>query len=116
VNLINGKLYVGSAHQGKIGNRLHRHLFAGSGNKPVRNSVLKNGLCHFGWIVAEAYHLDLLRNAALLQLENEYIQKLKPEYNVAPSAGNTRGVKHTDETKAKMREKYSDERREKSVD
>lgn len=51
-------------------------------------------------------------NKKLLEMEDYYIQLLLPDYNIAPQAGNTFGVKHTDDTKLKMRVNYSSERRE----
>lgn len=45
-------------------------------------------------------------------MEDSYIQLLLPEYNIAPQAGNTFGVIHTEETKQKLRVNYSSERRE----
>lgn len=44
--------------------------------------------------------------------EDYYLSTLKPIYNIAPKAGNTLGVKHSNETKAKMKINYSSERRE----
>lgn len=37
---------------------------------------------------------------------------LLPIYNIAPQAGNTFGVLHSEETKARMKAQYSDKRRE----
>jgi group I intron endonuclease len=48
----------------------------------------------------------------LLNREDHYIQTLCPEYNIAPLASNSSGWNHTEETKEKMQENYSDERRQ----
>lgn len=45
-------------------------------------------------------------------MEDHYINLIKPEYNIAKKAGNTLGVKHTEDTKATLKLKYSEERRE----
>lgn len=39
----------------------------------------------------------------LLSREQFYLDNLKPEYNIAQTAGSTLGYKHTDESIAKMR-------------
>ena len=48
----------------------------------------------------------------LLNREDFYILELKPEYNIALLASNSVGWKHSEETKTKMRENYSKERRQ----
>lgn len=45
-------------------------------------------------------------------MEDKSIQLLLPAYNISPSAHNTLGLIHTDDTKQKMRTNYSSERRE----
>jgi hypothetical protein len=35
-------------------------------------------------------------------MEQKYLDSLKPRYNLSPTAGSPRGVKHTEETKAKL--------------
>ena len=42
----------------------------------------------------------------------DYLETLKPEYNIAPLASNSLGWKHSEESLAKMRENYSEERRQ----
>ena len=51
-------------------------------------------------------------NQIFIDLENNYINLLKPEYNLATKAGNTLGYKHYENTKKKMKLNYSSERRE----
>ncbi len=45
-------------------------------------------------------------------MEQHYIDTLSPAYNIALIAGNTVGITHTAETRAKMVANYSSERRE----
>jgi group I intron endonuclease len=113
INLINGDMYVGSGILARMHLRLHKHLFSGQGSKPVWSAVLKHGLYNFAFIVIDTIEdWDPNDNDDLLKLENHFIQLLQPTYNIAPQAGNTLGVKHSQATKNAMRENYSDERRE----
>lgn len=41
VNLVTGKIYVGSAIVGRMGNRFHKHLFRGTGSPLVWAAVNK---------------------------------------------------------------------------
>ena len=114
VNLINGNIYVGSGISNNIATRLHKHLYGGSGSKLVKSAVEKYGLSNFAFILLDIVPGIVTKedNQSLLNLENHYINMLKPKYNIAPQAGNTLGMKHTDETKHLMRLNYSSERRE----
>lgn len=47
---------------------------------------------------------------ALLALETHYLTLLQPEYNKLKVAGSSAGYKHSEETKSKMKEGYSNER------
>jgi group I intron endonuclease len=107
-------MYVGSAITGKIGNRFHKHLFGLSGSVPVRSAIAKYGLDNFAFILLDTVEGETSRetNGDLLKLEDQYISLMGPAYNIAPRAGNSFGYKHTQRTKASMRENYSPERRE----
>lgn len=114
LNLVTGDFYIGSAITGKMSNRFHKHLFGFSGNQIVAAAVQKYGLSNFAFIVLETLPnvVSKEENKDLLSLEDKYLNTLKPIYNIAPFAGNTLGVKHSDETKDKMKLNYSSERRE----
>lgn len=113
VNLVNGKCYVGSAVTGNIYIRMHKHLYSLKGNVPVANAVKKYGLQEFAVLVLEIVPQDETVDASLLlNREDFYILELKPEYNIAPLASNSVGWKHSEETLTKMRENYSEERRQ----
>ena len=114
VNLVTGKTYVGSAITGRMPMRFHKHLYGLSGSKIVAAAVRKYGLGAFAFVVVAtcAGVVTAEDNRELLDMEDSFIQLLEPEYNIAPNAGNTFGVRHTDATKEKMRTNYSSERRE----
>jgi group I intron endonuclease len=114
LNLVTGDFYIGSAITGKMPNRFHKHLFGFSGNQILAAAVQKYGLSNFAFIVLETLPnvVSKEENKELLSLEDKYLNTLKPIYNIAPIAGNTLGVKHSDATKAKMKLNYSSERRE----
>lgn len=114
LNLVTGDIYIGSAITGKMSNRFHKHLFGFSGNRIVAAAVQKYGLSNFAFIVLETLPnvVSKEENKDLLSLEDKYLNTLKPIYNIAPIAGNTLGVKHSDATRAKMKLNYSSERRE----
>nr|AYD91435.1 hypothetical protein [Volvariella volvacea] len=114
VNLINGKMYVGSATTGRMGNRFYKHLYGGNGSSLVWAAIQKYGLQDFAFVVVETLPSLVTRedNKDLLTLEDHYIVTLLPSYNIAPKAGNTFGFKHKEETKEAMSLNYSSERRE----
>jgi group I intron endonuclease len=113
INLVNGDMYVGSAVTGRMYIRFHKHLYS-TGSVKVAAAVRKYGLSNFAFIVIEVLEPadGVLDNKLLLSREQYYIDTLPTEYNIAPLAGNTAGVLHTEQTKADMRKNYSDERRE----
>lgn len=112
VNMITGEMYVGSAVPNQMHMRFHKHLFAGFGNKPLWNAIQKYGLINFAFLVVEEF-IDFTKdkNQKLLDLETIYIAAYG-DYNIAEIAGNTLGVKHTEETKATMRANFSQARRD----
>lgn len=114
INLVTGEIYVGSAILGRIGIRLHKHLFSGQGNKNVWAAVSVHGLSNFAFVLLDSTSAVVTQedNKHLLNMEDHYISLLLPTYNIAPQAGNTFGYKHTEETKAQMKANYSSERRE----
>ena len=114
INLVTGDMYIGSAVKGRMGNRFHKHLFGGTGSKIVYATVLKYGLSNFAFVVLESVmnENNEENNQIVLMREDHYLSTLKPIYNIAPNAGNTLGVKHTERTKTNMKIYYSSERRE----
>lgn len=86
INLITGKMYVGSAITGRMPNRLHKHLYGISGSKIVAAAVAKYGLANFAFVVVDTTPTIVSQedNKALLAMEDQYIQLLRPDYNIAP--------------------------------
>ena len=114
VNLVNRKYYIGSAVTGNIYMRLHKHLFSKMGNVLVGKAVERYGLENFVFLVLELVpQQDTVDVKLLLERENHYILYFKPEYNIAPLATNSTGWKHSEESIQKMKQGYSDERRQK---
>jgi len=114
VNLANGKYYVGSAVIGNFYMRLHKHLFALIGDVHVANAVKIYELHEFAFIVIEIVPQDIDSDkvSTLLNREDPYIQTLRPQYNIGLLATNSQGWKHSDKSLLKMRENYSEERRQ----
>lgn len=110
---MNGKMNVGSAIVRRMGNRFHKHLYGRSGSPLVWAAVQKYGLSNFAFVVIEsvASVINTEDNAQLLGGEHHYISSLRPKYNIAQQAGNTFGLKHTEDTKEAIRVNYSSERR-----
>jgi len=112
VNLVTGQSYIGSAVLGRMHIRFHKHLFGGTGNKPLWNAVQKYGLENFAFLVIDEipdFISDM--NQQLLDLETAYIAAYG-DYNIAREAGNTLGVTHTEGQREAMRANYSQARRD----
>nr|WUR10626.1 GIY-YIG endonuclease [Elmerina hispida] len=97
INLVNGKMYVGSASLNSMFRRFRGHLYlAASGSKIVNNSVLKYGLINFAFIVIEiipATNSAQEKKKVLLSIEQKYIDQLKPDYNILKKAGSVLNLK-----------------------
>jgi len=117
LNTINNFKYVGSAITNRINVRFRNHCIHGTGSKLVRLAILKYGLENFEFYILEYYPGFILKNDLkhhhinLLNLENEYIKKHNPEYNLIQQGTSTLGYTHTEDTKKKLKENYSEERR-----
>ena len=98
-NTANGKFYVGSAvnlrerwtrHKYRLRSKQHH-------NEHLQRSFLKHGEECFVFDV-----LELVGRDALIEREQYWIDTLRPEYNLSPTAGNIAGYKHTEEHKQRM--------------
>lgn len=117
VNLLNGKIYVGSGVTGALSMRLYRHLISLTGSKIVSAAVIKYGLCQFAFVVLEVYpvHVTTDTNQCLLAREQYYLNtfvRFGSDYNVLVLAGYSLGYTHTDDTCAIMSSRHTPERRE----
>lgn len=96
-------MYVGCGTVGRIPMRYHKHLFSGKGSQLVWNAVKKYGLDNFAFLILEKINNFTSKdNKNLIDIENNYINLLKPEYNLAAKAGNTSSYKHSENTKKKI--------------
>jgi len=98
-NKINGHCYIGSAVN--IKKRWENHK---SGlNKNKRHSRhLQSAWNKYGADAFEFSIIELCFPLALIFREQHYIDTLKPEYNISPTAGSRLGSKSSDETRAKV--------------
>lgn len=112
-NLITGDFYIGSAITNRFYSRFYKHLIKGLGNKYIYYSVNKYKLENFAFVILEYFPEEVTRknNKDLMELETKWLKTYSPSYNILLEAGNSFGYKHSEETKQKMRENYSEERR-----
>lgn len=98
-NLQNNKVYIGSSIN--VYNRFHTHStklkYGNHVNIHLQSSYLKYGKDNFIFEVLEYCSVEQLQ-----QLEQEYIDKLNPEYNKRTNATNNKFLKHDEETKDKI--------------
>jgi hypothetical protein len=111
-NLITGDFYIGSATTNRLYSRFYKHLIVGLGNKYICYSVKKYGLENFSFIILETEEITNKNNIDLMALETKWLKQYLPSYNILLEAGNSFGYKHSEETKQKMKENYSKERKD----
>ena len=100
VNTLNGHFYIGSAVN--LANRKREHFGDlrkdKHPNPRLQNSYNRDGANAFRFAIVERVeHAE-----TLIMFEQHYIDNLRPEYNLAPIAGSTLGVKYSEESKAKL--------------
>jgi group I intron endonuclease len=83
-------------------------------SKIVKLAVKKYKLENFAFIILEIYPNIVTKenNKELMDLEDKYLKLLLPNYNILTEAGSSFGYKHTDVDRLKMKDIYSDARRE----
>ena len=102
-NVINGNTYIGSAVN--LHRRMRDHRRALVCNRH-RNAHLQSSWNKYG---ADSFTFEVVENCEkelAVEREQFYMDLLKPKYNIAPVAGNSLGVKHTDESKQRMSEAH----------
>lgn len=114
INTITGDLYIGSAVTNKFYSRFYKHLIKGLGNKNISIDVNQYGIDSFVFFILEYYPEEVTKknNPYLMALETNWIQTYLPSYNILLEAGNSLGYTHSEEIKQKMKDNYSDLRRE----
>jgi group I intron endonuclease len=112
-NLDPDKFYIG---RGISKTLKHNRLYVRFSNHFFHKN--KSSSVHLGRAMSKynkrnfSFHiLEFFENEDGITREDFYLKKYDPYYNNLKEAGSSLGYKHTDETKAKMRENYSDERR-----
>ncbi len=114
VNKITKDYYIGSAATNKFYSRFSNHLIYFRGSKIVKFAVKKYNLENFAFIVLELYPNIVTKenNKELMDLEDKYLKLLLPNYNILTEAGSSFGYKHTEVDRQKMKDIYTDARRE----
>jgi hypothetical protein len=93
INLIDEKLYVGSAGINRMYRRYTGHLLNSKGGSILVNrAVKKHGLKNFAFVVIETTP-DGKNVTEILKMEQKYIDTLLPEYNIAKIAGSLLNTK-----------------------
>lgn len=100
VNNTNNKRYVGSATN--LYTRLSRYYHFNYLNRNKNTSIVK-ALLKYGYDNFSIEILEYCSKTQLLTREQHWMDKLKPEYNIALIAGSTLGVLHRPETKKLLR-------------
>jgi len=115
INKITKDYYIGSASTNRFYPRFSNHVIYFKGSKIVKLAVKKYNLENFAFLVLELYPHVVTKenNKELMDLEDKYLKLLLPNYNILTEAGSSFGYKHTEVDRLKMKDIYSDSRREK---
>jgi len=100
INKENGKTYVGSAIN------LSTRLYVYYSLKRLINSkmAIYHALLKYGYSGFSLEILEYCEPWDVLRREQHYLDLLKPEYNIHPTAGSSIGYRHTEETKQAIRD------------
>lgn len=114
LNKITKDYYIGSASTNRFNARFTNHLIYFRGSKILKLAVKKYYLENFAFIVLDLYPNIVTKenNKELLDLEDKYLKLLVPNYNILTEAGSSFGYKHTEVDRKKIKDIYSDARRE----
>ena len=115
VNKTTKDYYIGSAATNRFYARFSNHLIYFRGSQIVKSAVKKYELNNFAFLILELYPNIVTKenNKELLDLEDKYLKLLLPNYNILTEAGSSFGYKHTEVDRQKMKDIYTDARREK---
>ena len=99
VNKVNGNKYVGSSTNiyKRLSDYFKASYYLRCKNLVIAKAIIKYGLINFALIILEIVHPD-----DTITAEQSWMDKLKPEYNVAKIAANNSGFQHTPEAKEKI--------------
>ena len=114
INKITKDYYIGSAATDRFYSRFSNHLIYFRGSKIVKLAVAKYKLENFAFVILDLYPNVVTKenNKELIDLEDKYLKLLLPNYNILTEAGSSFGYKHTEMDRQKMKDYYSDARRE----
>jgi len=114
LNKITRDYYIGSASTNRFYARFSNHVIYFRGSKIVKSAVKKYELKNFAFIILELYPnvVTKINNKELLDLEDKYLKLLLPNYNILTEAGSSFGYKHTEIDRIKLKDIYSEARRE----
>jgi len=101
VNKETGSFYIGSGDPIylRISDYYQAWYYLSHSNLYIVRALFKYGMENFSLVI-----LEYCKSDNLIEYEQKWIDLLKPKYNINPTAGNTKGYKHTIETIEKMRE------------
>ena len=111
LNEINGDSYIGSGSSSKKNHnrvyiRFTNHLInRTNSNKNLQKAIRKYGIKNF------SFNILTFTKGNSLEAEQYFLDTLKPKYNDLERADSSYGYKHTPETKRKMKQNYSLEKR-----
>jgi group I intron endonuclease len=113
-NKITKDYYIGSASTNRFYSRFSNHLIYFRGSKIVKLAIKKYKLENFAFMILELYPNVVTKenNKELIDLEDKYLKLLLPNYNILTEAGSSFGYKHTEVDRQKMKDIYTDARRE----
>lgn len=114
INKISKDYYIGSASTNRFNARFTNHLIYFRGSKVVKLAVKKYKLENFAFIVLELHPHIITKenNKELLDLEDKYLKLFLPNYNILTEAGSSFGYKHTEVDRQKMKDIYTNARRD----
>jgi group I intron endonuclease len=101
-SIVNGNIYIGSAINLK--RRILKEHFKLLKENKHENSRLQNHVDKYGIEDLQFGVLEFCQNGKLIEREQHYIDTLHPEFNISPTAGSQLGMKHSKETKQKLKD------------
>jgi group I intron endonuclease len=104
-NLITGSSYVGSAVN--LTKRLSNYFSLRFLKKEIQRnkSIISNSLLKYGYNNFSLDIMEYCEPSVLINREQYYLDRLKPEYNILKIAGSRLGSKHSPETLLKFKER-----------
>lgn len=103
VNKINGESYVGSSVN--LSSRLSSYLSINYLTKTasIYNSKIYNALLAYGYNNFRLEILEYCDRSNVIKLEQDYIDRCKPEYNILTKQGSSLNFKHSKQTLDKFK-------------